>query len=840
MKIINCIIYSLVSYIIIINDLLAQTTGDYRSTATSITWSNANDWQTWNGSNWVTASSAPGSGNDVYIQAGHTATLTGNQSCNSIFISTGTTDATNGGDGKVVLQSYTLNLSGKLSCYFGNIDITVNSTTPLSITPENTTPTLPISKSTGGLLKFIGNTRDLTVTGEWSGNATGSPTLFDIEISLNTGQVGTLYTVVKAANWLISSGTLETSQRISVDNNTTGQGNFTINTGATFSSTESGSGTTPVISRTTSAICGAITVNGTLKLGGLSPHLQCADINIGSNSIIEFNRSGNQNFISHSFANSDSLLDYYNIVLSGSGTKTTLPSRNTTLAANGSLTMGGGAFALGTSGNFTVSSTGTSLIYSGSSTQTATSSEWLSNFQNLTVNNSLGLSIGGLTRTINGILTLTLGTFTNGSNLTIGNGATIIRTGGLLNSAPNFGSSVSIIYNQNGNSISTGNEIPASTSVLYNLTINNSNGVILTASTTVNGTLTFTNGQLTTTSSNLLTIETSGSTSGYSNSSFVNGPIQKNTNNTSAFTFPTGKGNLLRSISVTPSNSNNTSYTAEYFNSTYSNTTSFTSPITRVSTVDYFVLSRSTTGAPSDAIIEMAWGSNSGVNTKNVGELTLSRFAGGNWVNESATGTGDSLLGSVTTNSAAASFGTFILANAATNTNLLPVKLIKFTSEFSNPEVNLFWSTVSEINSKSFEIEKSVNGKDFTYLDFVYSKAKGGLSNQLINYIFIDHHPNPGISYYRIKQIDFNGKCEYSPITISKVPELPNIKIIDKTLYVSNQGGDNNVIDIIELNGIVLLAINFVNSIEINLSFLSPGSYLCRINGLNPVRIIIK
>ena len=217
MKIINCIIYSLVSYIIIINDLLAQTTGDYRSTETSIKWSNANDWQTWNGSNWVTASSAPGSGNDVYIQAGHTATLTGNQSCNSIFISTGTTDATNGGDGKVVLQSYTLNLSGKLSCYFGNIDITVNSTTPLSITPENTTPTLPISKSTGGLLKFIGNTRDLTVTGEWSGNATGSPTLFDIEISLNTGQVGTLYTVVKAANWLISSGTLETSQRISVD-----------------------------------------------------------------------------------------------------------------------------------------------------------------------------------------------------------------------------------------------------------------------------------------------------------------------------------------------------------------------------------------------------------------------------------------------------------------------------------------------------------------------------------------------------------------------------------------------------------------------------------------------
>lgn len=812
--------------------------GDYRTAVNSVTWSTAGDWQTWDGTKWAVASSPPGISNDVYVQAGHTATLIANQSCNALYISTGTTGTSTGGDGKVALQSNTLSVNGKLSCYYGIVRDTVNSTSPMSITASATTPSQPISKSSGGMLKFVGDTRNLTATGEWGGGASGSTTLFDIEIALNSGQTGTLNSIVKAANWLISSGTLETTFRIAADNNTVGQGDITIAEGAVFSSSESGN-STPVISRTTSDRCGTLTINGTLKLTGLSPHIDCSSFVFGTNGTVEFARSGNQNFIDTAYAGSAILLSYKHIVLSGSNTKTTLPSLSTDILSNGSLTLKGGTLAVGASGTFSVNSTGTTLIYSGSSAQTATSIEWLTNFQNLTINNSSGVSIGGLSRTVNGTLTLTSGTFSNSSTLTLGTGATIIRTGGILNAAPTFGSSVNVTYNQNGSSISTGNELPASTSVLNNLTINNSNGVSLSAAKSVNGVLTLTSGLLTTTASNLLTIETSGSVSGFSNSSFVNGPIAKNTASTSSFTFPTGKGSLLRTISITPSNTNSTTYTAEYFNSAYSNTTSFSSPITRVSTIDYFDLNRSTSGSPADAIVELTWGSNSGVNTSNVGELTIARFAGGNWVNESATSSGNSTSGTVTSNSSVSSFSSFVLANATTNNNPLPVKLLYFRANSIKSYVTLEWATATEVNCRGFEVQKSENGIDFYTLEFIKSNAAGGNSYQNLYYSFIENLPATGTSFYRLKQLDYNGDFSYSGILKNKVTEKTGWQVKENILSVNTNEQIENRIEIIDIRGNICYTLAFETAVTIDLRNFATGTYYLRLNSAKPVKFFI-
>jgi hypothetical protein len=812
----------------------AQTTGDYRTAASSVTWSTAGDWQTWDGSQWVTASAAPGASNNVFIQAGHTATLAGNQSCNDLYISTGTSNSSTGGDGQIALQSNTLSVNGKLSCYIGVVDVAVSSSNPLSITADATTPSLPISKTSGGVLKFVGNTRNITVSGEWSGNASGSTSLFDIEIALSAGQIGTLNTVVKAAKWLISSGTLQTSLRISADNNTTGQGNFTINTGAIFSSSESGGGTTPVISRTTTAICGTVTINGILRLSGASPHIQCAAYSLGSNGTIEYSRSnstGNQTFLNHSFTNADSLVVYNHIILSGIGTKTTLASSHTTISANGSLTMNGGALGVGSGGSFSVNSTGTTLIYSGTSSQTASTTEWYTNFQNLTINNSSGLSLG-FARTINGKLTLTSGTFTNGANLTLGNGATIARTGGLINSAPTFGSTVNVIYNENGSNITTGNELPSSTSVLNNVTINTSNGVTLNSAKTINGLLTFSSGLLTTTASNLLTLGTSGSVSGATSSKFINGPVAKNTNSTSTFTFPTGKGSILRTIAVTPSNTNPTTYSAEYFNNAYVNITSFTSPITRVSSIDYFELTRSASGTPSDAAITLEWGSNSGVNTSNVNELTLSRYAGGGWLNEAATGSGDSSSGTLITNSAVSNFGTFSIANATTNNNLLPVKLLSFKINDNKLE----WITANELNNDGFEILASKIGKDFYPIGYVKSHAVGGNSHQILIYSYLLDGTPTCNSYYRIKQVDFNGKYEFSKIVKNNYNANDRWTIANKILFIYCLSGTHNICEVSTLNGHVMDQY-FQNDIGVfDLTNLPVGLYYFSINGQKPVK----
>ena len=83
----------------------ADVTGDYRSAASG-NWDVAATWETYNGATWATAGSKPTSANHVFIQAGHVVTLTANEACNDLHISTGTANATTGGDGQVALATY--------------------------------------------------------------------------------------------------------------------------------------------------------------------------------------------------------------------------------------------------------------------------------------------------------------------------------------------------------------------------------------------------------------------------------------------------------------------------------------------------------------------------------------------------------------------------------------------------------------------------------------------------------------------------------------------------------------------------------------------------------------
>ena len=115
--------------------------------------------------------------------------------------------------------------------------------------------------------------------------------------------------------------------------------------------------------------------------------------------------------------------------------------------------------------------------------------------------------------TVSGTLTLTItGTsiLSGAINLTLGNGATITRTSGAFDVAPNFGTTTNIIYD--GTTATTSSfELP--TSGLNNLTVNNAAGVTLSGSNTVNGVLNFVSGKLIT-DANSLTIGTSGSITG--------------------------------------------------------------------------------------------------------------------------------------------------------------------------------------------------------------------------------------------------------------------------------------------------------------------------------------
>lgn len=89
----------------------------------------------------------------------------------------------------------------------------------------------------------------------------------------------------------------------------------------------------------------------------------------------------------------------------------------------------------------------------------------------------------------------------------------------------------------------------------------------------------------------------------------------------------------------------------------------------------------------------------------------------------------------------------------------LPVELLSFSGKAKFNCNELYWITSSEINNSGFEIERSASGFEWEKIGFV----KGaGNSTATLNYSFSDFKVSEQIYYYRLKQLDFNGKITYS------------------------------------------------------------------------------
>lgn len=89
----------------------------------------------------------------------------------------------------------------------------------------------------------------------------------------------------------------------------------------------------------------------------------------------------------------------------------------------------------------------------------------------------------------------------------------------------------------------------------------------------------------------------------------------------------------------------------------------------------------------------------------------------------------------------------------------LPVELLKFSAEPGNKHVVCEWSTASELNNDYFTVERSKNGVDFESLGIV---SGAGTSSNRSDYRFVDQNPQYGVSYYRIKQTDYDGTSTHS------------------------------------------------------------------------------
>ncbi len=182
------------------------------------------------------------------------------------------------------------------------------------------------------------------------------------------------------------------------------------------------------------------------------------------------------------------------------------------------------------------------------------------------------------------------------------------------------------------------------------------------------------------------------------------------------------------------------------------------------------------------------------------------------------------------------SFSEYGARDQADGATILPVNLLSFSAEALNDEVVVKWATATEINSDYFEIQRSADNYNYETIGKV--KA-AGTSNIPMNYNFNDVAPLEGISYYRLKQVDFDGKFVYSqPVTVStKTKEVvlwPNpMKYSDINLLFKDGYNGKAEIRIFSATGKEIYKTAVVvrsGIVKVNLPSMKAGVYFIEIN----------
>jgi hypothetical protein len=133
--------------------------------------------------------------------------------------------------------------------------------------------------------------------------------------------------------------------------------------------------------------------------------------------------------------------------------------------------------------------------------------------------------------------------------------------------------------------------------------------------------------------------------------------------------------------------------------------------------------------------------------------------------------------------------------------SVLKIDLGTFAAKNDGTKNKLSWNSLSEIGSDIYEIERSIDGKNFTKIASI--TAKGAASN----YVFYDENPSLGLNYYRLKLKEANGDFQYSHLSYANVKNLtefnvtvyPNPvtdRIFGKVNGTSSKGGSIKLLDV--------------------------------------------
>lgn len=354
--------------------------------------------------------------------------------------------------------------------------------------------------------------------------------------------------------------------------------------------------------------------------------------------------------------------------------------------------------------------------------------------------------------------------------VTLANGATYEHGNNLLQNNGSWTSTGSIdLFAFNGPNTISGSTAPAFFNAQFNIGAANVMAITNIQGVNIAGQLAFNNGITTTarnthTASSLRFSDGASYTGGNTDAQHVNGYVTKIGND--AFVFPVGSSTDLRTLSISAPAAAAALSTAWFVGSPGTVTDPSDGGTHSLAAVAVPVKTVSPAGfwdwinpAGSDDNITVAVSIPDMASFATTANLRLVGWNGTQWMDLSggANASGNTENSTLT---GVIPAGVAISAIALGSVELpLPVTLVSFTGRAVENTSVLQWATTEEVNASHFEIQRSNDAKSFESIGVVNAK---GESKVLVNYLFTDKTPLPGINYYRLKQIDQDGSHAFS------------------------------------------------------------------------------
>ncbi|MBP8114308.1 MAG: T9SS type A sorting domain-containing protein [Chitinophagaceae bacterium] len=631
--------------------------------------------------------------------------------------------------------------------------------------------------------------------GNFTWNCAGQTTFINLNSALQT--INGNFNVMQAGQFVspnISNG-LGLAGNSNLTLNVAGDVNVTNTTTATWFCVGAGSGTV------------IFNVTGNFNISGANTFLMFHFPNIGGSVLNQITANVTGNF---SFA--DGYFDWASTTSAGTGQSTMNLGGNftstgtafmTTSASSTSVISGKIVFnkvglqtfsastpANITYTNFTVDASSTLQLLSSIQLTSSTTANWAGKF----IVNSNGILDAGTNQIVSSS-GLSLG-LNNDFTLNTGAGIITANVGGVHQIGfvgPTISAAIATRtfssganYTYNGTAVQTSGTFTTTPTAnqVNNLTMNNTagnttTGVTLAQPFAVAGVLTLTSGHITTTS-NLLTMNAGSSVAGANyflrrpkfpidDNSFVNGAMRKIGN--TDFLFPVGKimggfnrGMRYCGVSSTLSGLATDAFNAEFISGSASNLSGgiTASGLSHVSKCEYWNIARTNGSRSPD--VTLSWSPSSICNAaayvNQLSSLVVAHY-GTSWDSFGNDGgnTGGVSAGSVTWNGVS-TFSPFSLGSTSSSENPLPVKLINVKAYNTGGRNRIEWTNLTEIDVLAYEVERSLNGTQFTSMASLAARSN---ANDKESYYEYDVQP-ASVTYYRIKVKSRDGEIVYSPI----------------------------------------------------------------------------